>query len=76
MAPERRQKGQHRMMQTAGFGALYRKKYLNLETYRKSGKGVRTPVWFAAAPMDTPGAVASKLIAARSKSPRATPEER
>lgn len=22
-------------------------KYLNLETYRKSGAGVRTPVWFA-----------------------------
>ncbi len=26
------------------------KKYLNLETYRKSGKGVPTPVWFAASP--------------------------
>jgi PPOX class probable F420-dependent enzyme len=26
------------------------RKYLNLETYRKSGKGVRTPVWFAASP--------------------------
>jgi PPOX class probable F420-dependent enzyme len=26
------------------------KKYLNLETFRKNGKGVRTPVWFAAAP--------------------------
>ncbi len=25
-------------------------RYLNLETYRRSGKGVRTPVWFAAAP--------------------------
>ncbi len=25
-------------------------KYLNLETFRKSGEGVRTPVWFAAAP--------------------------
>lgn len=24
-------------------------KYLNLETFRKSGEGVRTPVWFAAA---------------------------
>jgi PPOX class probable F420-dependent enzyme len=22
------------------------KKYINLETYRKSGQGVRTPVWF------------------------------
>lgn len=26
------------------------KRYLNLETYRKSGKGVRTPVWFATEP--------------------------
>ena len=25
------------------------KRYLNLETYRKNGKGVQTPVWFAAA---------------------------
>ena len=25
-------------------------KYLNLETFRKSGTGVRTPVWFAQAP--------------------------
>jgi PPOX class probable F420-dependent enzyme len=25
-------------------------KYLNLETFRRSGEGVRTPVWFAAAP--------------------------
>jgi len=24
-----------------------RQKYLNLETFRKSGEGVRTPVWFA-----------------------------
>jgi uncharacterized protein len=39
---------------SAGLAALNGKKYLNLETYRKSGKGVRTPVWFAAAPADTP----------------------
>jgi hypothetical protein len=32
--------------------ALDGKKYLNLETYRKSGKGVRTPVWFALTPAD------------------------
>jgi PPOX class probable F420-dependent enzyme len=31
------------------------KRYLNLETYRKSGKGVRTPVWFAAAPGEAGG---------------------
>jgi PPOX class probable F420-dependent enzyme len=29
--------------------ALAGKRYLNLETYRRNGKGVRTPVWFAAA---------------------------
>lgn len=29
------------------------RKYLNLETYRRSGQGVRTPVWFAAAPGET-----------------------
>ncbi len=30
-------------------------RYLNLETYRRSGKGVRTPVWFAAAPDEAEG---------------------
>jgi uncharacterized protein len=30
------------------FGALKGGKYLNLESYRKNGQGVRTPVWFAA----------------------------
>ena len=33
-----------------GLGAFEGQKYLNLETFRKNGKGVRTPVWFAAAP--------------------------
>ena len=33
-----------------GFGALRFKRYLSLETYRKNGKGVQTPVWFAVAP--------------------------
>jgi|SRR4051794_40714128 len=37
---------------SAGLAAFGGKKYLNLETYRKSGKAVRTPVWFAAAPAD------------------------
>jgi hypothetical protein len=36
--------------------ALDAGKYLCLETYRKSGKGVRTPVWFAAAPAEAPDA--------------------
>ncbi len=38
------------MSATAGLSALEGQKYLSLESYRKSGKGVRTPVWFAAAP--------------------------
>ena len=37
-----------------GWDAFAAKKYLSLETYRKTGAGVRTPVWFAAAP-DEPG---------------------
>jgi PPOX class probable F420-dependent enzyme len=38
------------MNAAAKLDAFDRKKYLNLETYRKSGKAVPTPVWFAAAP--------------------------
>jgi PPOX class probable F420-dependent enzyme len=30
----------------AGFEQLTRQQYLSLETFRKSGVGVRTPVWF------------------------------
>jgi hypothetical protein len=41
-----------------GMAALDGKKYLNLETYRKSGTGVRTPVWFAAS---SPGSSPEKL---------------
>lgn len=33
-----------------GFAALAGHKYLNLETFKKSGEGVKTPVWFAAEP--------------------------
>jgi uncharacterized protein len=33
-----------------GFAQFDGHKYLNLETYKKSGDGVRTPVWFAADP--------------------------
>ena len=32
------------------FAALDRHNYLSLETFRKNGAGVRTPVWFAADP--------------------------
>lgn len=34
-------------MAFAGFAG---QKYLNLETFKKSGEGVKTPVWFAAEP--------------------------
>jgi uncharacterized protein len=38
-------------MSAAGaFRSLQGHKYLNLETYRRNGVGVRTPVWFAAEP--------------------------
>ena len=37
-------------MADARFAALAGHKYLNLETFRKNGQGVRTPVWFAGEP--------------------------
>jgi PPOX class probable F420-dependent enzyme len=33
-----------------GFAGFAGHKYLNLETFKKSGEGVKTPVWFAADP--------------------------
>jgi PPOX class probable F420-dependent enzyme len=48
------------MYASAGFAALASKQYLNLETYRRSGKGVRTPVWFATAPED--GSAAAQTL--------------
>ncbi len=33
-----------------GFAQFAGQKYLNLETFKKNGQGVRTPVWFAAEP--------------------------
>ena len=41
------------------FAALDKQDYLSLETFRKNGAGVRTPVWFAADPatdIRSPGA--------------------
>lgn len=35
---------------SAGLDVFDGKRYLNLETYRKTGRGVRTPVWFATDP--------------------------
>jgi uncharacterized protein len=34
----------------AGLDELSGQKYLSLETFRRTGMGVRTPVWFAVAP--------------------------
>jgi uncharacterized protein len=34
-----------------GFAAFAGHKYLSLETFKKSGEGVKTPVWFAAGPV-------------------------
>ena len=39
-------------MADARFASLQRRKYLNIETFRKNGQGVRTPVWFAGEPED------------------------
>ena len=33
-----------------GFASFAGQKYLNLETFRKNGEGVKTPVWFAVDP--------------------------
>jgi len=33
-----------------GFAGFAGQKYLNLETFKKNGQGVKTPVWFAADP--------------------------
>jgi uncharacterized protein len=38
------------MSPTSGFVPLEKGKYLSLETFRKNGDAVRTPVWFAAEP--------------------------
>jgi hypothetical protein len=55
--PQRSRDSRNQMMDASAVrAALDGKKYLNLETYRKSGKGVRTPVWFAVTPADAPAA--------------------
>ena len=41
-------------MADAPFASLQARKYLSLETFRKSGQNVRTPVWFAGEPVDGP----------------------
>lgn len=39
-------------MADAPFASLQSRKYVNVETFRKSGQGVRTPVWFAGEPAE------------------------
>ena len=46
---------------TSAFASLASHKYLSLETFRKSGEGVRTPIWFAADPAVRPDAGAAKF---------------
>jgi len=46
-----------------GFEAFRGQKYLNLETYKKSGQGVKTPVWFAADPASDLSGPGAKLYA-------------
>jgi PPOX class probable F420-dependent enzyme len=45
-----------------GFAAFARHKYLNLETFKKSGEGVKTPVWFAADPSASLDSSTAKLF--------------
>ena len=44
-----------------GFATFEGQKYLSLETFKKSGDGVKTPVWFAAEPSAKLDSSAAKL---------------
>ncbi|MGC1619857.1 MAG: PPOX class F420-dependent oxidoreductase [Candidatus Acidiferrum sp.] len=44
-----------------GFAAFRDHKYLSLETFKKSGEGIKTPVWFAADPASDLSASAARL---------------
>jgi uncharacterized protein len=46
-----------------GFAAFAGHKYLNLETFKKNGEGVKTPVWFAADPASDLASDAARLYA-------------
>jgi PPOX class probable F420-dependent enzyme len=46
-----------------GFTAFAGRKYLNLETFKKSGDGVKTPIWFAADPASDLASDAAGLYA-------------
>jgi uncharacterized protein len=40
------------MCAASTFDVLQSNKYVSLESFRKTGQGVRTPIWFAADPAD------------------------
>ena len=65
-------------MQTAAneLGVSPDERYLSLETFRKSGVGIRTPVWFAAGPGGTPFYVYTTADAGKAKRVRNTPAVR
>ena len=44
-----------------GFAAFAGHKYLNIETFKKNGEGVKTPVWFAADPSAAVDSAEAKL---------------
>jgi len=46
-----------------GFASFAGHKYLNLETFKRSGDGVKTPVWFAADPANDLASDAARLYA-------------
>ncbi len=46
---------------SVGFAAFDGHKYLCLETFKKSGEGVRTPIWFAADPSSGLNSSSAKL---------------
>jgi PPOX class probable F420-dependent enzyme len=49
------------MNASVGFAAFDKHKYLCLETFKKSGEGVRTPIWFAADPASGLASLSAKL---------------
>jgi PPOX class probable F420-dependent enzyme len=50
------------MTAAMGFAAFNGYKYLSLETFKKSGEAVRTPVWFAADPLVNLDSTAAKIF--------------
>lgn len=49
------------MSETSYFAALEKQSYLSIETFRKSGEGIATPVWFAADPTTSLGSREAKI---------------